>query len=436
MPQVRQLTQDLPRSGPAATAVAAPPELLDVDRVRKDFPILCRQVHGRPLVYLDSAATSQTPTMVTDAMNQFYDTSCANVHRGVHALAEEATEQFELARGKIARFINADPSGVIFTKNATEGFNLVAHSYAVALLGEGDIVLSTQMEHHANLVPWQLAAERGQFELRYVPVTGDGHLDLEAFADIVATGRVKLFTVTAMSNVVGTINPIAELSAMVKAADPDAVVMVDGAQSVPHIATDMRGMGADFLSFSGHKMLGPTGVGVLAGRVDLLDRMPPFLGGGEMIANVTLEGATYNEVPYKFEAGTPVIAEAIGLGAAVDYLNDVGMESVRRHEVAILEAALPALAEIDGVTVHGPSTPAERGAAISFAIEGLHPHDIGTIMDREGVAVRAGHHCAKPLVRTLGSAATTRASFYLYNGLDEIGALVQAVHTTKRFFSA
>lgn len=407
---------------------------IDTQRVRKDFPILSRQVHGRGLVYLDSAATSQTPTVVLDAMNAFYSESCANVHRGVHALAEEATERFEQARTRVAEFIGADPSGVIFTKNATEAFNLVAHSYARALLSSGDIVLSTQMEHHANIVPWQLASQQGEFELRYVPVTPDGHLDMEAFHSYVASGRVKLLTVTAMSNVVGTINPVAQMSTLLKAADPDAVVMVDGAQSVPHMPTDMAALGADFLAFSGHKMLGPTGIGVLAGRVDLLDRMPPFLGGGEMIANVTLEGATYNEVPYKFEAGTPVIAEAIGLAAAIDYLCDVGMDGVREHEVAILEAALPVLADIHGVTVHGPSDPRARGAAISFAIDGLHPHDIGTIMDREGVAVRAGHHCAKPLVRMLGTAATTRASFYLYNDISEIDALVSAIHATKAFF--
>jgi cysteine desulfurase/selenocysteine lyase len=411
-------------------------DVLDVERIRRDFPILSRQVHGRPLVYLDSAATSQTPTAVIEAMNRFYTGSCANVHRGIHALAEDATERFEGARAKVAAFIGADASGVIFTKNATEGFNLVAHSYAVALLGKGDIVLSTQMEHHANIVPWQLAAQRGEFELRYVPVTSDGRLDREAFDAIVATGRVKLFTVTAMSNVVGTINPVAELSAAVKAANEEAVVVVDGAQSVPHMPTDMRALGADFLSFSGHKMLGPTGIGVLAGRVDLLDRMPPFLGGGEMITDVSLEETTFNEVPYKFEAGTPVIAEAIGLGAAIDYLDAIGMDAIRRHETELLEHALPALADIDGVSVHGPAAPAERGAAISFAIEGLHPHDIGTIMDREGVAVRAGHHCAKPLVRTLGSAATTRASFYLYNGIDEIAALVKAIAATKAFFAA
>ena len=428
-------TQEL---APAATdgTTAADTRALDVSSLRRDFPILGREVHGRPLVYLDSAATSQTPTAVLTAMNEYYGHSCANVHRGVHAVAEEATDRFESARRRISRFIGADPAGVVFTKNATEGFNLVASSYAGALLEPGDIVLSTEMEHHANLVPWQLAAGRSQFTLRYVPVLPDGTLDLEAFDELVGGGKVKLFTVTAMSNVTGTINPVADLSARVKAANPDAVVMVDGAQSVPHMPTDVGSLGADFLSFSGHKMLGPTGVGVLAGRPELLDRMPPFLGGGEMIANVTLDGATWNEVPYKFEAGTPVIAEAIGLGAAVDYLQRIGMDRIRRHEVELLEEALPRLAAIDGVTVHGPTDPEARGAAISFAIEGLHPHDIGTIMDREGVAVRAGHHCAKPLVRALGTVATTRASFYLYNGHDDIDALVDAITATQQFFAA
>jgi cysteine desulfurase / selenocysteine lyase len=290
------------------------------------------------------------------------------------------------------------------------------------------------MEHHANLVPWQLVQPEAGFDLRYVPLTEDGRLDMAAFDEIVATGRVKLFTVTAMSNVVGTINPVAEMAAKVRAANADAIVVVDGAQSVPHMPTDLLALDADFLAFSAHKMLGPTGIGVLAAKLDLLDDMPPFLGGGEMIANVTLEGTTFNEVPYRFEAGTPPIAEAVGLGAAIDYLNELGMDNVRRHEVDILTAAIPALQAVQGVTVHGPTDPVERGAAVSFSIAGLHPHDIGTIIDREGVAVRAGHHCAKPLVRSLGSAATTRASFYVYNTVEEIGALVAAIETTKSFF--
>ena len=407
---------------------------IDVEAVRKDFPVLHRQVHGRPLVYLDSAATSQKPQAVIDAMSRFYEDVNSNVHRGVHALAEEATEAYEAARGKIARFVGADASGVVITKNATEALNLVAYSWARPRLGEGDIVVSTQMEHHANIVPWQLVQPEAGFDLRFVPVTDEGLLDMDVFDEIVGTGRVKLLAVTAMSNVVGTINPVSELAAKARAACAEAIVVVDGAQSVPHMPTDMLALDADFLAFSGHKMLGPTGIGVLAGRIDLLEQMQPFLGGGEMISNVTLEGTTFNEVPYKFEAGTPPIAEAVGLGAAIDYLNGLGMDAVRAHEVELLDAALNALGSVDRVTVHGPTDARQRGAAVSFAIDGIHPHDVGTIMDREGVAVRAGHHCAKPLVRTLGSAATTRASFYIYNSLEELDALVDAIEATKRFF--
>jgi cysteine desulfurase/selenocysteine lyase len=296
------------------------------------------------------------------------------------------------------------------------------------------VLLTTQMEHHANIVPWQLVQGQAGFDIQFVPVTDDGLLDLEVFDRIVAEGRVKLFAVTAMSNVVGTINPVADLARRVHDARDDAVVVVDGAQSVPHLPTDFATMGADFLCASGHKMLGPTGIGMLVARPELLDRMPPFLGGGEMIADVTLSGSTFNDIPYKFEAGTPVIAEAVGLGAAVEYLSRLGMDSVRAHEMELIAACIPALQAVDGVTVHGPTDPAIRGAAISFAIKGLHPHDVGTIMDREGIAVRAGHHCAKPLVRSLGTVATTRASFYLYNLPDEVTELVRAIEVTKRFF--
>ena len=408
--------------------------MFDPTTVRKDFPVLDRTVHGRPLVYLNSAATSQKPRAVIEALVRFYETCNSNVHRGVDALSEEATDRFESARAKIARFVGADPRGLVFTRNATEALNLVAYSYARVRLGAGDILLSTQLEHHSNIVPWQLVAPEAGFEIRYVPITPEGELDLDAFEEIVATGRVKLFTVTAMSNVVGTIIDVSALAARVRAANDEAVVVVDGAQSVPHLPTDMLALDADFLAFSGHKMCGPTGIGCLAAKPELLEAMPPFLGGGEMIRDVTLEGTTFNDVPYKFEAGTPAFAEAVGLAAAVDYLNALGMDAVRAHEVAILERAIPALEALDGVTVHGPKDPARRGAALSFAIAGVHPHDVGTLMDREGVAVRAGHHCAKPLVRALGSAATTRASFYLYNTVEEIDALCAAIETTKQFF--
>ncbi|MGH8896680.1 MAG: SufS family cysteine desulfurase [Egibacteraceae bacterium] len=409
--------------------------MLDANVIRKDFPVLERCVHGRRLVYLDSAATSQKPQCVIDTMARFYEQHNANVHRGVHALAEESTEAYESARRKVASFVGADPRGVVFTKNATEAFNLLAYSYARTQLHEGDILLCTQMEHHANIVPWQLVQAEAGFDLRFVPCSPDGILDLDWFDEVVATGRVRLLTVTAMSNVVGTINPVRALADKVHAANPRAIVVVDGAQSVPHLGTEMGELGADFICFSGHKMCGPTGIGVLAGRPELLEAMPPFLGGGEMIANVTLEGATFNEVPYKFEAGTPPFAEAVGLGAAIDYLERLGMDAVRAHEVELLGVVIPALEAVDGVSVHGPHDPQLRGAAVSFSIQGLHPHDIGTVMDREGVAVRAGHHCAKPLMRVLGTVATTRASFYLYNTADEVDALVDAIEVTKRFFS-
>jgi cysteine desulfurase / selenocysteine lyase len=423
-------TTDTPRAEAAADLRVG----FDVDAVRRDFPNLAREVHGKPLIYLDSAATSFKPQVVIDAVTDMCSAHTANVHRGVHALAEEATDRFEQARTRIARFVGADPRGVVFTKNATEAFNLLAHSWARTRLGPGDVLLYTQMEHHANLVPWQMAADAAGFELAAVPVLPGGTLDLDGFAEVVDGGRVKLLAVTAMSNVVGTINPTAEMAERVRRANPDAVVVVDGAQSVPHLPTDLTALGADFLCFSGHKMLGPTGVGVLAGRPELLDAMPPFLGGGEMILDVQLYGATYNEVPYRFEAGTPMIAEAVGLGAAVQYLERIGMDAVRAHEVELLEVVLPALADLRGVTVHGPTDPQARGAAVSFAVEGLHPHDIGTVLDREGIAVRAGHHCAKPLVRSLGSAATTRASFYLYNTTAEVEPLCAAIRAAQAFF--
>jgi cysteine desulfurase/selenocysteine lyase len=421
-------------SASAADADTNMSAMFDATTIRKDFPTLERQVHGRPLIYLDSAATAQTPHPVLEAMDGYYTRYCANVHRGVHALAEEATAAYEDARGRFAEFVGADARAVVFTKNATEAFNLVAYSWARTRLGPGDVLLTTQMEHHANIVPWQLVQGPAGFDIEFVPVTDDGLLDIEAFDRIVATGRVKLFAVTAMSNVVGTINPVADLARRVHDARDDAVVVVDGAQSVPHLPTDFAGMGADFLCASAHKMLGPTGIGMLVARPELLDRMPPFLGGGEMIADVTLSGSTFNEIPYKFEAGTPVIAEAVGLGAAVDYLANLGMDAVRAHEIELISQCIPALESVEGVTVHGPSDPELRGAAISFSIEGLHPHDIGTIMDREGIAVRAGHHCAKPLVRSLGTVATTRASFYVYNVPEEINELVRAIEVTKRFF--
>ena len=406
----------------------------DVSEIREDFPVLRREVHGRPLVYLDSAATSLKPQPVIDAIVDMYTTTTANVHRGVHALSVEASDRYDEARRKVARFVGAEERGVVFTKNGTEALNLVAHSWARAHLGLGDVIAFSEMEHHANIVPWQLVQPDIGCELAAIPLGGDGELDLDAFAEIIGTGRVKVLALSSMSNVVGTINPVADMAAAARKANPDVVVVIDGAQSVPHMPTSLAELNADFLAFSGHKMCGPSGVGILAAKPELLERMPPFLGGGDMILDVHLYESTFNEVPFRFEAGTPMIEQAVGLGAAVDYLNGIGMDTIRAHEIAILERAIPALQEVPGVTVHGPTDPKLRGAAISFTVQDLHPHDIGTLLDREGVAVRTGHHCAKPLVRALGASSTTRASFYLYNTVDEIDALCEAIAVAQDFF--
>ena len=406
----------------------------DVEAIRNDFPTLRREVHGKPLVYLDSAATSLKPQSVIDAIVSMYTDHTANVHRGVHTLSVEASDAYDRARTKIARFVGADERAVVFTKNGTEALNLVAYSYARSKLGPGDIIAFSEMEHHANIVPWQLVQPDIGCELAAIPIKADGTLDLDAFREIIATGRVKILAISSMSNVVGTINPVAEMAEAARKANPEVVVVVDGAQSVPHMPTSLAELNADFLAFSGHKMLGPSGVGVLAGKPEILETMPPFLGGGDMILDVHLDHATYNEIPFRFEAGTPMIEQVVGLGAAVDYLNAVGMDAIRAHEIAILEQAIPALHEVPGVTVHGPTDPKIRGAAISFTVDGLHPHDIGTILDREGVAVRTGHHCAKPLIRSLGRNSTTRASFYLYNTEQEIDVLCHAIKVAQDFF--
>lgn len=406
----------------------------DVTAVREDFPVLRREVHGRPLVYLDSAATSLKPQPVIDAIVEMYTTTTANVHRGVHTLSVEASDRYDEARRTVARFVGAEERGVVFTKNGTEALNLVAHSYARAHLGPGDIIAFSEMEHHANIVPWQLVQPDIGCELAAIPLGEDGELDMDAFAEIIATGRVKVLALSSMSNVVGTINPVADMAEAARRANPDVVVVVDGAQSVPHMPTSLAELNADFLAFSGHKMCGPSGVGVLAGKPEILERMPPFLGGGDMILDVHLYESTFNEIPVRFEAGTPMIEQVVGLGAAVDYLTGLGMDAIRAHEIAILERAIPALEDVPGVTVHGPHDPKVRGAALSFAVDGLHPHDIGTLLDREGVAVRTGHHCAKPLVRALGANSTTRASFYLYNTVDEIDALCEAITVAQDFF--
>ena len=417
---------------------------LDVARIRKDFPILERTVRGgQPLAYLDSANTSQKPRQVIDALTEFYERHNANIHRATHELGEEATEAYEGARIKAAQFIGAaDETEVIFTKNISEGINLVAYSMGNASaggsgpdrfrLGPGDEIVITEMEHHSNIVPWQLLCERTGATLRWFNVTGwDGQLDLPAAGELI-NERTKLVALVHQSNVLGTVNPVREIADRAHAVG--ALVLVDAAQSVPHMPVDVAELGADFLGFTGHKLCGPTGIGVLWGRRELLDEMPPFLGGGEMIETVWMERSTYAPPPHKFEAGTMPIAQAVGLGAAMDYLNEIGLDAVHAHEQQLLARALPALAGIEGVRIMGPATPANRGAAISFEVNGVHPHDVSQVLDENGIAVRAGHHCAWPLHRALGVQASTRASFYLYNTLDEVDALAEGIRQAQRFF--
>ena len=407
--------------------------VIETSVVKKDFPILERLVHGHRVVYLDSAASSQKPVQVVEAMQRYYETTHANVHRGVYSMAEEATAQYEGTRDKIARFINA-PAGreIIFTKNATEAINLVSHSWGKANLREGDAVLLTEIEHHANLVPWLMLKDELGLELRYLPLGDDGNLDLTDLDRLV--DGVKLVAVTALSNVLGTIPPVRRIADAAHATG--ALVVVDGSQYVPHLATDVEALGADFFAFTGHKMLGPTGIGVLWARTELLEAMPPFLGGGDMIRDVRLDGFTPNDVPWKFEAGTPPIAEVIGLGAAVDYLENLGMQAVREHEIELTAYAMRALKGRfgDDLVIYGPSEPAGRGGVLSFAFHGIHPHDISQVLDQHGVCVRAGHHCAKPLMRRLGVGATARASFYVYNDESDVDALSEALDSAAAFF--
>jgi cysteine desulfurase/selenocysteine lyase len=401
--------------------------------VRKDFPIFDRDVGGRRLVFLDSAASSQKPRAVLDAMDHYYEHSHANVHRGAYAIAEEANAAYESARDKVARFVGApSPRGVVFTKNTTEAINLVASVWARS--GLGGAVLLTQMEHHANLVPWMMMREQHGTELRFLEVDDRGHLvldDLDRLLD-----GVGLVGVTSMSNVLGTLNPVRRIADAAHAAG--ALVLVDGAQSVPHLPTDVAALGCDFLAFSGHKMCGPTGIGVLWGREDLLETLPAFLGGGGMIVDVTLDGWKPYEIPWKYEAGTPPIAEAVGLGAAVDYLSGLGMEAIREHEVALTSYALGTLRERHGhdITIFGPTDPCSRGGVLSFTYDGIHPHDLSQVLDQSGVCVRAGHHCAKPLMRRLGVGATARASFYVYNDEADVDALSEALTAASDLFLA
>ncbi len=407
--------------------------LFDVARIRADFPILQREAHpGVPLVYLDSTATAQKPRQVIEAMNAFYRRTNANIHRGIHALAEESTAAYEDARAKIARFIGAaDAREVVYTRNTTESINLVAQTWGRRTLQRGDVILLTEMEHHSNLVPWQmLAAEKG-LRLEFVPVTGEGLLDLEAYHRLLEEHRPRLVAFTHMSNVLGTINPAREMIAAAHAAG--AVTLVDGAQSVPHLPVDVQALGADFLAFSAHKMCGPTGIGALYGRLELLEAMPPFLGGGDMIKKVELRSFRTSDVPHKFEAGTPAIAEAVGFGAAVDYLQAVGMQAIEQYEHTLIAYALERLAEVPGVRVFGPEAQYKGGVA-SFTLEGAHPHDVAQILDAEGIAVRAGHHCAMPLHNKFRIPATTRASFYLYNTLEEVDRLIDGLYKVREIF--
>jgi len=402
--------------------------------LRPDFPVFDTPTRsGRRLVYLDAAASAPKPRAVIDAMADAYGHHYANVHRGIYELSEDATARFEAARTKVARFIGApSPREIVFVRNATEAINLVAYSWGRANLRPGDRVVTTQLEHHANIVPWQQLTREVGATLDYVAITDDGRLEMDDLRAKLAKGP-KLLAVAAVSNALGTINPLAEIIRM--AHEAGALVLVDAAQAAPHMPIDVAALDCDFLALSGHKMLGPSGIGALWGRRELLDAMPPFMTGGSMIIKVTMEGAEWNEVPYKFEAGTPAIVEAIGLGAAIDYLTALGMDAVREHERFLFERAWPALGEIPGVRRLGPDDAATHAGVISFVLDGIHPHDVATVFDSEGVAVRAGHHCAQPVMLRYDIPATTRASFYVYNDLDDIDALSSAVNATQNLFA-
>jgi cysteine desulfurase / selenocysteine lyase len=415
----------------------------DAARIRKDFPIFDRQVRGgQPLIYLDSANTSQKPRQVLEAMDEFYERHNANIHRASHQLGEEATEAYEGARIKVGQFIGAqDETEIVFTKNISEAINLVAYSMSNATaaggparltLGPGDEIVITEMEHHSNIVPWQLLCQRTGATLRWFGVTSDGRLDTSGIADLI-TPRTKLVALAHQSNVLGTINPVRVVTDAAHAVG--ALVLLDGAQAVPNMPVDVAATGADFYGFTGHKVCGPTGIGVLWARRELLEEMPPFLGGGEMIESVWMDRTTFAPPPHKFEAGTMPIAQAVGLGAAIDYLNEAGLDAVRAHEVSLIEHALDVLGQIEGLRILGPTESADRGGAISFTVEGVHPHDVSQVLDDLGIAVRAGHHCAWPLHRAFGVQASTRASFYLYNLREEADALADGIRQAQRFFA-
>ena len=399
--------------------------------IRADFPVLSREVNGHPLVYLDSAATAQKPRQVIETMERFYSHSYGTVHRGVYELGREATELFEGARERIAAFVNWDPACSIFTRNATESINLVAYAWGRDNVGPGDEVLVTEMEHHSNLVPWQLLCQDTGATLRYLSVGDSGELSLDELDSVLGEGRVKLVAVAHVSNVLGTINPVDEIARRARAAG--AVTVIDGAQAVPQMPVDLAAIDADFYAWTGHKALGPT-TGLLHGRRELLQGMRPFLGGGHMISRVERDRSSWNELPWKYEAGTNAIAEAIGLGAAIDYLAGIGMDRVREHERDLTAYALERLPDVEGITLYGPKGIEHRGGVVPFTIEGLHPHDIAELCDREAVAIRAGHHCAQPLMRTLGVAATARASFHVYNSREDVDRLVHALHGAREVF--
>ena len=406
---------------------------LDARSVRADFPIFAQEIHGKPLAYLDSAASSQKPRQVLEAMNDLYETSYANIHRGVYDLGERATEAYEGAREKARAFVNAESTReVIFTRNVTAALNLVAYAWGFDNLGPGDAVLVTEMEHHSNFVPWQYVARRTGADFLAIPVDHEGDLQLDQLDSIARQGSIKVVAATYVSNSLGTVNPIERLTQW--AHDQGAIMVVDAAQAAPHRRVDVQAVGADFLGFTGHKMCGPTGIGVLWGRRDLLEKMAPFELGGHMIRKVTIEETTWNELPHKFEAGTAPIAEAVGLGAAIDYVSEVGLDALERYEHELLDYALPRLADVPGVKLFGPAAE-NRAGIVSFEVEGVHPHDVAQILDWEGVAVRAGHHCNQPLMRRLGVPATTRASFYLYTVPEEIDRLVEGLHKVRKTFA-
>jgi cysteine desulfurase/selenocysteine lyase len=405
---------------------------LDVNALRADFPILDQEINGKPLAYLDSAVTSQKPRQVLEAMTSFYETSYANVHRGVYALAERATEGFEGAREKVARFVNAPSSReLIFTRNATEGLNLVAYAWGLTNLGPGDLVVVSELEHHSNFVPWQYIAKRTGAEFRMIPLTESGELDLDALDGLAAEGQIKVVATNLVSNALGTINPIERLTAW--AHEQGAIMVVDAAQAAPHMAIDVQALGCDFLAFSAHKMCGPSGVGALWGRRELLEEMEPFNLGGHMIRKVQFEETTWGDLPHKFEAGTSPITEAVGFGAAVDYLTSVGLEAIEQHEHELAAYALERLRDVPGIVLYGPA-PDRRAGIVSFNMEGVHPHDVAQVLDWEGVAIRAGHHCCQPLMQRLGVAATNRASFYLYTLPEEVDRLTDGLLRVRKVF--